>query len=107
MTESRDHKKTPAEVAKDVWKRTERARAAAEIPFVIWQAGPAPVPTRVQTDNPQQQRIEWQVQDQSEIERIQADHTDYARNRLQELQREAKHAGERPTRQPDRSRDRD
>lgn len=107
MTESRDHKKTPAEVAKDVWKRTERARAAAEIPFVIWGSSGQPLPTPVQTDNPKQQRIEWQVQDQSVADRVQADHQEYADNRLQELQQEAKRAGEKPTRQRDRSRDRD
>ena len=104
MSESRDENKSAAEVAR---QRAERAWAVAQIPFVVWQAGAQPVPTRVQTDNPKQQRIEWQVQDQSEVERIQADHEEYAQNRLRELQREAERAGEKPTRQQDRSRSSD
>lgn len=102
-----DHDKSPAEVAAELWKRSEPARAAVQIPFVIWQAGGAPVPTPVQTDDPKQQRIEWRVQDKSEVERVQALHEEWAQHRLQELERENARAGDGPSRKQDRSRRRE
>ena len=107
MTESRDDKKSAADAVRDAWKRTERARAAAEIPFVLWQAGGAPVPTPAQTDDVKQQRIERQIQDRSEIERVQNLHQQWAENEQVRLEREGRRAAEKPTRTQDRSRTRD
>jgi hypothetical protein len=107
MTESRDQKKSAADVVRDAWKRTERARAAAEIPFVLWQAGGAPVPTPVQTNDPKQQRIESQIQNRSEIEWAQDLQQQWAENEQVRLEREARRAGEKPARTQDRSRTRD
>jgi hypothetical protein len=101
------HDKSPVETAKELWKRSERARAAAQIPFVIWQAGNVAPQPPMQTDVPNQQRIERRTDRPADTQRVQRDQQLWAKAELDRLRREASRAGETPSRTQDRSRRRD
>lgn len=101
------HDKSPVETAKELWKRTERTRAAAQIPFVIWQAGNVAPQTPMQTDVPNQQRIERCTERPAETQPVERDRQLWAKAELNRLRGEASRAGEKPNRTHDRSRSRD
>lgn len=103
--------KSPFETAKQVWKRTERARAVVEatveIPLVIWGASGNLAPQRVQTDVPGKQRIELRVEESTQAERDQGRNEQWAHAEVERRKHEDARLRRREERTDDRSPKRD